>query len=286
MGRGGLLVMAEQQVTPPGQHCGGFCRPQLTAQPQQMGQGPHVPLPALPGDTLTFAEVCGEQGGHCKRQGGQLVPAPYPWHPKPYSTQNPLALTALWPLPLSPGHPKPVGLTQQLGPSLHPRDPQQDPATGSQQPPGDGVTRGWGTGHAEDASQLQQRSGDAQREQRGPWPRLGLLQQSVGPQFLLGGVERPLLQASLQLWRQQKVPEWSRDRPSPGRRWVLAQHQHRREEGEQSQACQDGCSWAGTSLPTSPHLLPRISLWTGPPRGPRWLLWTEQSTHGSLCIPG
>lgn len=247
------------------------------------------------------------------------------WHLQPYSTQNPVAPTTPWPLPLSPRHPKPIGLTQQhlspqpwgahghrgvpvavkgkpgelvtqlcphgrrgqwLGPSLHPRDPQQDPTTGSQQPPGDGETQGWGTGHTEDASQLRQRSGDARREQRGPWPRLGSLQQSVGPQFLLGGAEQPLPQASLQLWRQQKVPERSRDGPSPGRRWVLAQHQQQREEGEQSRARQDGCSRAGTPLPTSPHLLPRISLWAGPPRGPRRLLWTEQSTHGSLCTPG
>lgn len=261
MGHGGLLVMAEQQVTPLGQHCGGFCRPQLTAQPLQMGQGPHVPLPALPGDTLTFAEVCGEQGGHCKRQGGQLVPALYPWHPKPYSTRNPTAPKTLWhtqlcghcPCPLgtpnlwgspssisppSPGVPvgtggclwqrreKPGDLVtrlcpqgrrgQQLGPHLHPRDPQQNPATGSQQPPGDGVTREWGTGHAEDASQLQQRSGDAQREQRGPWPRLGLLQQSVGPQFLLGGAERPLLQASLQLCGSRTFPNGAGTDPARG----------------------------------------------------------------------
>lgn len=75
VGHGGLAAMAERWVTPPSQHSGGFCHPQLTAQPGP-GSG-QVPVsscqhsPVLPSSTLTFAEAsCDEQGGHWKRQEG------------------------------------------------------------------------------------------------------------------------------------------------------------------------------------------------------------------------
>lgn len=72
----------------------------------------HQHNPVLPGGTLTFAEaVCGEQGGHWKRQRRRLAPAPQ--HPKPYSTRSPAAPATPRPLPRSPGHPKPAGFTQQ-----------------------------------------------------------------------------------------------------------------------------------------------------------------------------
>lgn len=116
MGHGGLAVMAERWVTPPSQHPGGFCHPQLTAQPGPGSGWVRVPIsscqhsPVLPSGTLTFAEaICGEQGGHWKRRGWWLAPAPHAAR----GTHNPMAPTTPRPLPHSPGHPKPTGLTQQ-----------------------------------------------------------------------------------------------------------------------------------------------------------------------------
>lgn len=90
----------------------------------------HQHNPVLPSGTLTFAEaVCGEQGGHWKRQRRQLAPAPHaarstqnrtapstPQHPEPYSTPKPAAAA---PLPWAPqtcgAHSSSISPRQPLG---------------------------------------------------------------------------------------------------------------------------------------------------------------------------
>lgn len=108
-------------------------------------------------------------------------------------------------------------------------------------------------------------------------------QSEVGPQFLLGGAEQPLLQASLQLWHQQQAPSGdSRDRPSPGCGGAAGTAPAGGSRAERGMLGQGGR--AGTPLPTSPHLLPDISLQAGPPRGPHWLLQRENCSMGAACL--
>jgi len=106
VGRGGLAAMVEPRVTAPGQHPDD---PSSPPSAKQMGRGPR-PFP--PGKARWHTHV---GRGRLRRAGWALEETGMAaCASSMHSTRNPTApTTQQHPLPRSPGHPKPVGLTQQ-----------------------------------------------------------------------------------------------------------------------------------------------------------------------------